>query len=233
MASVASRALPNDPLRPPRRSRYRPVKSSGGPNPNSTSGKRRNMSEEASNASRDLGLAAGGARLTEAPPLHLGFTGSRHPNHGQAQYRTLCGLMIRLRPGTRFHHGDCVGWDAYAHHIALDLGFRVHIHPGLGPRHLRAFVGSYSVLAPAKPNLERNAVIVAETGGLIACSSSMTEELRSGTWSTIRLARRAKKPLAIVFPDGTLTYERGFLDWANGLSVPGTTEPQASPGRHP
>ena len=34
------------------------------------------------------------------------------------------------------------------------------------------------------------------------------EQLRSGTWATVRHARKLKRPIVIINPDGTLLLER-------------------------
>lgn len=50
--------------------------------------------------------------------------------------------------------------------------------------------------------LARNRDIVDETEILIACPGHMHEELRSGTWSTIRYAVKIQRPHIIIWPDG-------------------------------
>ena len=42
---------------------------------------------------------------------------------------------------------------------------------------------------------------------LIACPASADEELRSGTWATIRYARRKLKRIYLILPDGTVQEE--------------------------
>ena len=60
----------------------------------------------------------------------------------------------------------------------------------------------------AKPYLARNRDIVDVTTALLATPQG-PEELRSGTWSTVRYARRQTKPLVIVWPNGVVTWEYG------------------------
>jgi len=38
---------------------------------------------------------------------------------------------------------------------------------------------------------------------MLAAPRDMTEQEHGGTWKTIGMARKAKKPLVIVFPDGS------------------------------
>lgn len=111
------------------------------------------------------------------------------------------------------HHGDCIGADAQAHELALDVGLLIAIHPPTVLRH-RAFCKGASQLYPEKPYMDRNRDIVDMTSELIAAPATMIEEPRgSGTWATIRYARSMKVPVIIVFPDGTAKCEgsRGGL----------------------
>lgn len=59
----------------------------------------------------------------------------------------------------------------------------------------------------AKPYLQRNKDIVDETDVLIATPKGNEEELRSGVWATIRYARKQKKKIVIIFPDGSIKEE--------------------------
>lgn len=107
------------------------------------------------------------------------------------------------------HHGDCVGADEHAHDMVRNRKWRIVIHPG--PNNAkRAFCTSYSVLCPVKPNLSRNVDIVNETELLVACPKG-PEEVRSGTWFTVRQARKLSKPTIIIAPDGTALFSTNKL----------------------
>lgn len=95
------------------------------------------------------------------------------------------------------HHGDCVGADAIAHDIAVSLNIRTVIHPPIKP-FKRAFKTG-DVVLPMKDYLTRNRDIVNASVILFACPKG-PEELRSGTWSTIRYAWRINKPIEIIMP---------------------------------
>lgn len=58
-----------------------------------------------------------------------------------------------------------------------------------------------------KPYLVRNRDIVEETELLIAAPAKAVEHLQSGTWSTVRYARRFGRPISIIRPDGTVIRE--------------------------
>jgi hypothetical protein len=53
--------------------------------------------------------------------------------------------------------------------------------------------------------LARDAAIVETSDILIGCSGTNKEVRRSGTWATIRCARRTKTPHYIVWPSGIVS----------------------------
>lgn len=132
--------------------------------------------------------------------MRIGFTGTRH-GMTPAQEQALRG-MLAARHGATLHHGDCIGADAQAHEVASLLGRSVTIHP---PKEaaMRAWKASPDIRAP-KAYLTRNKDIVRETEFLIAAPAETEEQMRSGTWSTVRFARRLGKPVFLILPDGTV-----------------------------
>lgn len=103
-------------------------------------------------------------------------------------------------------HGDCIGADEQAHAITLHNGWRIVIRPASGVGGKRAFCTGASKVHEPKPPLDRNTDIVDDTQRLVACPSG-PEIMRSGTWSTVRRARRAGRPILIIWPDGSITTE--------------------------
>jgi hypothetical protein len=136
--------------------------------------------------------------------FHVGFTGSRG-GLTDPQRATLY-HQLKLDHVYALHHGDCIGADEAAHACAEDLADYIVIHPPDNPA-LRANCTTRFTheVRPAKPYLDRNHDIVDECDFLIACPGGMQEELRSGTWATVRYAQRKGKPITIIWPDGTLT----------------------------
>jgi hypothetical protein len=147
----------------------------------------------------------------------IGFTGSRQ-GMTPAQKAALRELLEERLPleldhdDASFHHGDCVGADAEAHDIAAALDYLVTVHPPSDPR-LRAAVhrtGKWfegvDVLLPEKPYLERDRDIVDACDELIACPKDASRS--GGTWHTVHCARRAGKPVTIIWPDGEVTADR-------------------------
>ncbi|HEY6019598.1 MAG TPA: hypothetical protein VIY48_06745 [Candidatus Paceibacterota bacterium] len=106
-------------------------------------------------------------------------------------------LLKRLTKPLQFHHGDCKGADEEAAEIALGLGIYVISHPS--NTEPRAHTRSHEEWDIDKP-LERNRDIVNASDILIAAPSSLKEQLRSGTWATIRYARHMCLPTIILDP---------------------------------
>lgn len=128
--------------------------------------------------------------------MKLGFTGTQQGM--SAMQAKLLRSELQLYKPTEFHHGDCVGADAEAHEIveAEFPNIKIVVHPPINPAK-RAFKwGDEGRIA--KDYLMRNRDIVNETDRLVAAPKGDTEELRSGTWATIRYAIKARKPYTIL-----------------------------------
>jgi len=135
----------------------------------------------------------------------------------QEQKSMLRGLMSSYSPFI-LHHGDCFGADCEAHGIALEIGgcVGIEIHPPEN-EYKRAWcslvenqnkvIGSHN----PKPYLKRNHDIVEATTVLIAAPKEKKEVLRSGTWATVRYARKAHRKIQLLYPDGTLHNEEWTL----------------------
>ena len=134
--------------------------------------------------------------------MKVGFTGTQ-VGMTQAQ-RELVSLYIKeLCTGDQFDHGDCIGADTDAHNIALQFGCKIHIHPPINESK-RAFNESFTMMYDPKPYLDRNHDIVDSVDIMIATPKDLVEELRSGTWATIRYATKMRKPIIICYKDGSV-----------------------------
>jgi hypothetical protein len=141
--------------------------------------------------------------------VKVGITGTRQPIT-TAQSSTLQ-LLILTMQASELHHGDCKGADATAH--ALVTGRRqtrefskmsrikLVVHPPDDDR-WRAFCQDWDEIWKPTGYLSRNEDIVSAADLLIAIPRLATEELISGTWSTVRYARSTGKPIMIIDPDG-------------------------------
>lgn len=142
----------------------------------------------------------------------IGFTGTRQ-GLNDIQKRELYNFLLTYYqlsnyPYGFFRHGDCVGADAEAHEIALSLGFLVIVHPPLDPK-LRAYCTPFYSIEKEEEYLDRNKSIVHASNIMIACPHSVDEEVRSGTWSTVRYADKLGRTVFIVRPTGDVVrYEK-------------------------
>lgn len=132
---------------------------------------------------------------------HLGMTGSREGMTKYQREEFLMWLDKRL-PFKTAHHGQCRGADAEFHDIMIEQGVDVIIHPPIDGTYCAECPDAVWIKTP-KPYLERNHDIVKESDILVAFPRTDTEQLRSGTWSTIRYARKIGKRV-IIFPPNPL-----------------------------
>ncbi|MCO8122612.1 hypothetical protein NHH03_12770 [Stieleria sp. TO1_6] len=135
--------------------------------------------------------------------MKIGFTGSR--NGMTEQQRTRFWQLLNQTCASEAHHGDCVGADADFHAICVELGVAVVVHPPSNSKS-RAHCSPVSATRPPLPYLQRNQTIVRSTVALIAAVSG-AERVRSGTWATIRFARKLQRPIILVHADGQVTIE--------------------------
>jgi len=131
----------------------------------------------------------------------IGFTGTRQ-GMTEAQKPVLRALLDG--GAGEFHHGDCVGADSEAHNIAVECGYSIILHPRTNHSERAWCEVPRLGKRPEKPYLERNKDIVRETASLIATPAEPEEQLRSGTWSTVRFARKQGKPVFLILPDGSV-----------------------------
>jgi len=134
----------------------------------------------------------------------LGFTGTRL---GMTQYQKKIFYQLAKEIDLKqFRHGDCIGSDKQAHTAIRRLKSKSIIvgHPPKYQKY-RAFC-KCDILTKPDNYLERNKAIVDNSDILIATPNGK-EKLRSGTWSTIRYARKKQKPIYIIFPNGNVKKE--------------------------
>lgn len=123
--------------------------------------------------------------------MRIGFTRTQI---GMSQHQKEQFVLKLLELGiTEFHHGDCTGADSEAHDIVREFfpDVKIHIHPPIISTK-RAYKNG-DVMHNAAGYLERNHYIVDNAECLIGAPKTDVEELRSGTWSTTRYARKVNK----------------------------------------
>lgn len=144
--------------------------------------------------------------------FHVGFTGtSRGMTSAQlAQLAAVLDALVASRGVFAAHHGDCVGADAEFHGLASARGAVVVVHPGpVDDAHHAGCVGVARL--PNESHMRRNKAIVVASTVMLAAPLEEVEQALGGVWKTIALARKAKRPLAIIGPAGLITCER----WAD------------------
>lgn len=142
--------------------------------------------------------------------IGVGFTGTRF-GMTEAQKEKVALILETPDEPVKAHHGDCIGADSDFHDICSGH-YNVKIivaHPPSNPSK-RAWKKA-NFVRREKPYLDRNRDIVDEAEIVIATPQGYDEGARSGTWSTIRYARRKRIRLFIVYPNGAVIME-GRLD---------------------
>lgn len=109
--------------------------------------------------------------------------------------------LLRDMTVEEFHHGCCVGADWQAHRIANQLKIPIFGHP---PKNTKAMMplipAEFAHLFPPDEYLPRDRRIVDKTAFLLGTPYDDTHEVvRSGTWYTIRYARKRRR-LHLVIP---------------------------------
>jgi len=133
--------------------------------------------------------------------MKAGFTGTREGLTAKQKVLYLGTLKQKLKC-TELHHGMCYGADEQAHRMAILNGVpRIVMHPSTISKAYKPYSihsPTEVIELPPKPPLERNHDIVDATDILIACPKTKEEVLRSGTWATIRYARKQGKEVIIL-----------------------------------
>lgn len=130
--------------------------------------------------------------------MKLGFTGTQSGMTDE-QHREMC-MRIQRDDPTEFHHGCCIGADSEAFEIVQSWAKQAKTvaHPPTN----RNKVSVNSIVfsdekRPDKPYMDRNQGIVDESDHLYATPKTDEEKLRSGTWATVRRARKKGIPITI------------------------------------
>jgi len=139
----------------------------------------------------------------------LGFTGTRR-GMTAAQRATLADCVSVLP--ARAVHGGAVGADEEFDAFLVRAGMvaqDVDVYPASVDRWVKWVDAGRTVYA-VRPPLARNRFIVRDCDYLIAAPATAEEVRRSGTWATIRYARRpiARRPIVILLPEGGVREEK-------------------------
>lgn len=117
------------------------------------------------------------------------------------QKETCSRFIVELSP-SEFRHGDCIGSDEEAHGLVREFAkdCRIIVHPPLNESYRAFCVGDR--ICPQEDYLKRDRAIVRASSIFLATPAGFQEEIRSGTWYTVRYAESCNLRTLIVFPDG-------------------------------
>lgn len=147
---------------------------------------------------------------------NLGVTGTRNGiSHAQRDFAK--SFLAQCDVGSTLRHGACLGADDDIVRIVFNMNyyrnnlFSIIAYPPI----VETFYSHISVIKSneimsREDYLERNLRIVQDCNFLLAFPGQDYEVVRSGTWATVRMARRLKREHMIVLPDGTPI--RGYYD---------------------
>ena len=140
--------------------------------------------------------------MTMLKVRHVGFTGTREGMSDHQKAALKMAMTAASLDGIEniLHHGDCKGADEEAHAIAVELGWDIVIHPPT-KRIMRAYCGDGAIILPPMDYLARDEAIVNASRFMFAAPKSDKEERRSGTWYTVRYARKMGKRVILLNRD--------------------------------
>jgi len=136
--------------------------------------------------------------------ITVGFTGTQK-GMTDLQKAITIGFLIVRRVSIACH-GGCIGADIdiddicwrFKPHSLTTVVYPSNIKGKQGKWHYTPFV------MESNNPITRNHFIVDRADFVIACPAEPKEILRSGTWATIRYAKKQGKHIVIIAPDGTL-----------------------------
>lgn len=144
------------------------------------------------------------------PVPQIGFTGTRH-GMTPSQRSAVMAIVEEVTRGAGFvaHHGDCVGADAEFHDLCrMNPHSVIVVHPGP----LDDLPNQAGRVGDSRrenfSHMRRNKNIVMSSTVMIAAPFEAVEQTYGGTWKTVEMTRKAKRPLVIVWPSGAVTKER-------------------------
>lgn len=147
-------------------------------------------------------------RRAALPGPMVGFTGTARAPLPHCQNQELRRVLNQLRgEGYRWlGTGMARHSDAQANTLARRQGYATRGYPMTGNPHPPLFFVDWKQYA--KPPLVRDDDIAIDCDVLVACPAGTEASLpRSGTWATIRRARKLSRKIIIIWPDGSVTRE--------------------------
>ncbi len=126
--------------------------------------------------------------------LVIGITGTRKGG-SKHQLFLLRVILIHVdSTKSSLHHGDCIGFDTEAHEAARGWHVPITIHPPLIPFNRAWCRGAIKVMDEEVYGV-RNRAIVDACDILVAAPLRDKQQVKSGTWMTMRYAWDIGKPV--------------------------------------
>jgi len=151
--------------------------------------------------------------------MKVGFTGTRN-RMTDIQVKIFVYLFTGFREFdkkiTEFYLGDCIGADQQSGHLVFKHAknpIKCYLLPSDIPDMQGHLENHYPCIRlPEKPPLQRNEDLVYFIEVLFAAPKESENQTRSGTWQTIRCAKRQCKVIYIIYPDGKVEFidEKGM-----------------------
>jgi hypothetical protein len=137
--------------------------------------------------------------------MDIGITATREGLTGPQLESIINRLDVMQKTQHDFlHQGCCIGGDEQITIAAFTLGYRICSHPPTDRRYYFSKL-AYELSENKCTELSylaRNLEIINHSSVVIGAPKTKYEELRSGTWSTIRIAREAGRHTIVVYKDG-------------------------------
>lgn len=130
--------------------------------------------------------------------MKVAFTGTQV---GMTLYQRskLAQLLLGLERPFQFHHGGARGADTQAHEVAYEAGCR-DLHVWLPVAATWPPMPHTTIHHTGKGTLRRNHFTIYGADLLIATPRQAREIRRSGTWATVRAARKAEIITTVLVP---------------------------------
>jgi hypothetical protein len=140
------------------------------------------------------------------PGRVLSFTGTSKRPPTPVQIAVLDDILTEFwNKGYRtLVHGEARNADSIANDMAKAKGYYIYGRPANISDH-RCDVDDRA--EPRRP-LDRDWDIAEDANTLVAMPANEKEEVRSGTWATVRYARKLNAPIVIIKPNGDVDRER-------------------------
>lgn len=138
-------------------------------------------------------------------PFTIGFTGARVGMSSECVRAVSRQLGLIANANVVGLHGDCVGadsdFDCLCRLHSIETWMRPCTMDGNEDHRFRAYTQAKPMGKATNP-MKRNREIASQCHVLFGCPPTDHEVQRSGSWATIRYARKYGKPTFLFFPSG-------------------------------